>query len=123
MCKTSLREDSMSDVAFVDQTAGWARELTRRESRGAGDLTNAWRRLEARYGVPETTFWTLRYRKPRDILVSVYSRLRSAYEAECARQIRILEHDLAITKTKVGPDHPAVAAATAVVDKARERKR
>jgi len=69
-----LRAEQVSSA--VDQAAVWARELTRQEARGPGDLSNAWRRLEARYGVPAATFWSLRYRKPKDILASVYFRLR-----------------------------------------------
>ncbi len=30
----------------------WANELLRRESRGPGDMENAMRRLETRYGIP-----------------------------------------------------------------------
>lgn len=110
----------MADAAYVNEAAGWARTLTQRESRGPGDIENAWRRLEARYGVPATTFWSLRYRKPKDVLASVYFRLRDAYEAECARQMRLLQHELTITKAKAGTSHPVVVAASAVVDEEDE---
>ena len=79
----------------------WANELVRRESRGNGDTENAMRRLEARYGVPWRTFWTLRYRPPSDVLVGVYLKLKTAYEAECERQQRLLDHEREITRKKV----------------------
>jgi len=112
--KKSLR-GTMSEAACVDQAAQWASRLTHAESRGPGDIENAWRRLEARYGVPWRAFWALRYRRPRDIAASIYLRLQAAYQAECERQMRLLTHELEITKAIVGPDSAAVAAAQAVV--------
>ena len=105
----------MNDFRAVDQAAVWARELTRVEARGPGDLGNAWRRLEARYGVPASTFWSLRYRPPKDILASIYFRLRGAYEAECERQMRKLKNEIAITKAIAGADCSAVRAAAALL--------
>jgi hypothetical protein len=107
----------MSDVAYVEQAAEWARLLTQREMRGPGDLESAWRRLEARYGVSLSTFWSLRYRRPKGILASTFNRLRAAYEAECARQMRKLEHEIAITKTIAGDCSAAVCAVEALVGK------
>jgi hypothetical protein len=115
--KNPLRGE-MSDAVFVDEAAGWARQLTQSEARGPGDLESAWRRLEARYGVPWRTFWALRYRKPNEIATSLYARLQAAYRAECERQMRRLQHELEITERMAGADHPAVVAAKAVVGKA-----
>lgn len=118
--KKNLQDQGMTDAAFLDEATGWARRLTQVEARGPGDMENAWRRLECKYGIPWRTFWSLRYRPPRDLSTSIYHRLRSAYEAECERQMRRLEHEIAITKAKVGPSHPAVFAAEAVVGSADE---
>src|SRR6185312_378892 len=118
--KNPLQEgDLLSDVAVVDQATNWARRMTQSEARGPGDIENAWRRLEGRYGVPWRTFWSLRYRPPREIAASVYLRLKAAYAAECERQIRRLEHEIQITAVKVGADHPAVVEAKAVARKGR----
>lgn len=105
----------MSDAAFVDQAASWAKRLTQNEARGPGDMENAWRRLECRYGVPWRAFWALRYRKPRELSVSIYQRLAAAYAAECERQMRLLRHELEITKAIAGTADAAVVAAEAVV--------
>ncbi len=78
----------------------WANELVRRESRGPGDMENAMRRLEYRYGINWRTFWQLRYRPPSDVFVGVYLQLKAAYEAECERQERMLRHEREITKAK-----------------------
>jgi hypothetical protein len=113
----SRAKSSCGRAAAVEQAATWAKELTRREVRGPGDLENAWRRLEARYGVPAHTFWSLRYRKPKDILASIYFRLSGAYQAEVERQMRMLANELAITKAIAGPDHSVVRKIEALVDK------
>lgn len=103
----------MSDP--VNNAALWAKELTRLEARGPGDLENAWRRLEARYGVPWRSFWSLRYRRPRDVGSAVYLALKQAYEAEIDRQMRRLNHELEITRATAGPSHAAVVAVEALV--------
>ena len=82
----------------VADARAWANELIRRESRGPGDTENAMHRLETRYGIPWRTFWQLRYRPPSDVFVSVYLKLKTAYEAECARQERLLQHERHVTK-------------------------
>lgn len=102
-------------MSYVDQAAEWAKELTRSETRGPGDLPRAWQRLEARYGISEHTFWSLRYRKPQDIAVSIYMRLQAAYQAECERQMRRLEHELEITKAIAGASDPVVGEVQALV--------
>jgi hypothetical protein len=121
VCKNSLRDAQMiSSAAVVNETARLASDLTRQEARGPGDMENAWRRLETKYGVPWRTFWSLRYRRPKEIAATIYLRLQAAYAAECQRQMRRLEHDIAITKAKAGADHAAVRAAEALVGKVEE---
>lgn len=112
--KKSLRVEQ-SDAALVERAALWAQAIVQRESRGPGDLDNAMRRLEVRYGVPFQALWALRYRKPKALIASIYLRLQAAYEAECARQMRQLKHELETTRRKAGAFDPAVAAAAAVV--------
>jgi hypothetical protein len=115
--KNSLRESIVTDVTAVDQAASWAKRLTLSEARGPGDMENAWRRLEARYGVPWRSFWSLRYRRPNEIAASIYLRLQAAYVAECERQMRRHQHELEITRAKAGADCAAVVAAEALVSK------
>jgi hypothetical protein len=107
----------MSDVAYRDQAAGWARDLIARESRGPGDTENAMRRLEARYGIAFGALWALRYRAPRDIMASVYFRLRAAYDDARERQLRALQHDIIVAKA-TRPDRNCVRAAEALVERA-----
>lgn len=108
----------MSDAAFVDQAAAWSNTLLTREIRGPGDTEDAMRRLGNRHGIPVSTLWSLRYRKPKGILSGTFARIRRAYEAECERQLRQLEHELEITKRIAGPGNAAVAEAEALVGSA-----
>jgi hypothetical protein len=119
--KSPLTENQMSDVAFIDQAAGWSKDLTRLRARGPGDIENAMRAIERDYGIDYWTLWRLRYRKNqiRDIGVSIYMRLQAAYQAECERQMRKMRHELEITKA-TRPAAPAVAAVQAVVDEIEE---
>lgn len=87
-------------VAYVDQAAEMAKTLVHREVRGPGDLDNAMRRVERKYGVPYSTLWALRYRKPNDILVGAFLKVAEAYEAQRQEQIKRLEHERSITQAK-----------------------
>lgn len=77
----------------------WASALVAREHHGPGDTLDAamWR-AEQKWGIERSTFWSLRYRPPRDIVVSVYMRLKAAYEHECERQESRLAHELMLAK-------------------------
>lgn len=118
MCKRFLRDAQMSDAVYVEQASEWAHLLIARESKGAGDTENAMRRIERRYGIPFAAQWSLRYRRPKAIAASLYFRLCAAYEHECQRQMRALQHEIEITKATAGANHAAVRAAQAVVDEA-----
>lgn len=108
-------EKNMSDV-FVSNAREWANDLIRRESRGPGDFDNAMRRLEARYGIPATTFFRLRHGRIKEIYASTYVKIQSAYLAECDRQVRIITQQAEIAKAKALSHEPVVAEAAALVD-------
>ena len=101
MSKIPLRQEQevFDGEAVVDEAAHWAEALLQRTYRGPGDTIEAASyRAEQKYGVPAQTFWALRYRKPKDILASIYRTLQSAYEAECGRQEARLRHELELVK-------------------------
>jgi hypothetical protein len=101
MCRTSLNgaQKIMTDLSAVDEAAVWADQLVSRVYRGPGDtIEAAHHRAEKKYGVPAQTFWALRYRRPKDLLASVYRQLRSAYQQEVERQEAKLRHELECTK-------------------------
>lgn len=101
MSKTSLRgaQEIMTDLSTVDEAAEWADHLVTRVYRGPGDtIEAAHHRAERKYGVPAQTFWALRYRRPKDLLASIYLRLQAAYQQEVERQEAKLRHELLLTK-------------------------
>jgi len=113
------KNSAMSDSAYLDQAAMWSKDLTRMKSRGPGDTENAMRRVEREYGIDYGFLWSLRYRRERlrIISISVYESIRAAYRAECERQMRKLENDLARTEKIAGPNSNAVRAAKALIGK------
>ena len=114
MCKKGLQ---MSDTAYLDQAAMWSKDLTRMKSRGPGDTENAMRSVAREYNLDYGFLWSLRYRRDRlrIISVSVYETIRAAYRAECERQLRKLENEIARTEEIAGADSNSVRAAKAVV--------
>ena len=73
-------------------------EMLRWESRGAGDTEGAMRRLGNRHGIPWRVFWTLKYRAPKDLFVSVFEDIKAAHKAEAERQLQKVKHALQIAE-------------------------
>lgn len=102
---------------LVDDAARWSTALWSKTHDGMGDTQEAaMYRAAERYGVEPGTFWALRYRKPKDILASIYFKLKAAYEAECERQEAMLAHQLEITKAL-----PRTEARQRLIDEAEAR--
>lgn len=74
------------------------------------------RRVASRIGVPYSTLWALRYRPPKDMMVSVYQKIQMALEAERQRQLKRLIHDIEITKAISGTDCNSIRKAMSLVD-------
>jgi len=100
--KNPLRENQKSfapgakmSETYVSQAQGWAEFLVRKEYRGPGDtLDAAMARCERKHQISRSVLWGLRYRPPRDLMVSLYMRLRDAYEAELAKLDQRLEDEI-----------------------------
>ena len=116
MRKKLLSETQMSDAAYIENAVTWSKELTRMRTRGPGDLENAMRSIERDYGVDYWTLWQLRYRARsiKDIGVSIYMRLRDAYNSECDRQLRRYQYERQITKATGRLDEALISAADAL---------
>lgn len=106
----------MSD-AYVAEARDWSRKIVNAEmGRGAPTLDEAMQRASMRHGIDHGVFWGLRYRPPQDILTSIYFRLKAAYEAEVARQERLLRHEMEMAEAAgVAVNHPAMGAAKAAL--------
>lgn len=103
-CKNPLRETqkrgaAMSDASYVADARSWADYLVRAEFRGPGDTIDAaMGRVERRHRIGHALLWGLRYRPPKDIMVSLYMRLRDAYEAEIAKLDRRLSDEIRVAE-------------------------
>jgi hypothetical protein len=97
----SRERDGNMQHRGVIEAQEWSAWLVQRESRGPGDLPNAMKRLEARYGIPSGVLRSLRYKNPEDILLSIYEKIRDAYLCELERQQRAAEHQAAIVRAAI----------------------
>lgn len=115
--KKVLPMSQMTDAAYLDQAVIWSKDLTRMKARGPGDTENAMRAIEREYGVDYSFLWSLRYRRERLKRVShaVFERLKAAYQAECQRQMRKLEHEIVRTEAIAGSASSAVRSAKTLV--------
>lgn len=77
----------------VETAQKWVREMINRESRGPGDRVNAMRRISERNSISYNLLWSLLYRPPNDLLVSVYERLGAVYELELRRAVTALDQE------------------------------
>lgn len=76
----------------------YVRRMVARESRGPGDTEGAMARLEARYGIG---FWQpshLRGGRAKTVDIGLFARIRAAYLDYCEKQIRLLQHEIAVEK-------------------------
>lgn len=88
-----MRNRALISAQMLAEARGWAEELTEMEITGPRDLEDAWRRLETRYGIPYSTFWSLRYRADlKDIWASLHRMLQLAVEQERSRRAANLQH-------------------------------
>ena len=123
VCKSSLRsEQQMTDCTVsteeegVRKAAQWARSILAAVHQGPGDdnLEDAMHRAETTYGIPFSTFWSLRFRPPKTIGVAAWFRIKHVYDAICAAQEARLEHDLTLIRAL--PPNPARQALIAQIE-------
>ena len=76
----------------------YVRRMVARESRGPGDTDGAMQRLEARYGIGFWQLSHLRGGRAKSIEVTLFARIKAAYLDYCERQVRALEHEIAVEK-------------------------
>lgn len=107
LCRRTTKSmtDATADIG-VQQARGWANGLIAANHRGPGDTVEAAiHRAAVKHHLDPNSLRRLRYRTPKDMLASVYLRIRTAYEAECERQEAKLRHELEIAKAL--PSTPA----------------
>jgi len=107
LMETQKREDlretqKLKASDFVAEAAKWADDLTKAAEQTHGSKEAAIEAVARKTGVNHSTLWSLRYRKPKDIAVSIYMKLKGAYERELMRQEGLLRHDNEIRRAKMG---------------------
>ena len=94
-CKNLLRGNQKMAEAYVEDAQRWADFLIKSEFKGPGDtLDAAMARCARKHRVSRSVLWSLRYRRPKDMLVSVYMALQDAYNGELAKLDRKLEAEI-----------------------------
>lgn len=127
LCLKSLQSgEGLSDPRqVVEVSAAMAGRLVEMRCQRPGDLNTAMRSVESEYGIGYSMLWGLRYRRDhvKDVAASVFFKLRSAYEAECSKQLRKLEHETFVARQIASSSDPAVREAGTVAEHARKARR
>ena len=93
------KANAIKPADFVAEAANWAARLTNEAERKTGKTDTALETVARQTGVNQSTLWRLRYRKPKDLAVSVYMKLKTAFEAAEQRQIERLQHEAEIARS------------------------
>lgn len=93
------KANAIKPADFVAEAAEWAARLTNEAECKTGKTDTALETVARQTGVNQSTLWRLRYRKPKDLAVSVYMKLKTAFEAAEQRQIERLQHEAEIARS------------------------
>ena len=93
------KANAIKPADLVAEAANWAARLTNEAERKTGKTDTALETVARQTGVNQSTLWRLRYRKPKDLAVSVYMKLKTAFEAAEQRQIERLNHEAEIARS------------------------
>lgn len=88
------REDKKMSTAYISTAKGMADFLLAKEHRGPGDTIEAAAyRVQTKFGVPVTVLMRLRHREVKDMLMSNFMALASAYQSAAAKIDGAYEHE------------------------------
>jgi len=90
------RANAIKPADLVAEAAEWAALLTNEAEAKTGKTDTALETVARQTGVNQSTLWRLRYRKPKDLAVSVYMKLKTAWEAVQQRQFERMQHELEV---------------------------
>lgn len=91
--KRSVEDDKMSDV-YVKDAQVMGQYLLNKEFRGIGDtLEAAAHRVQNKMGVPATLLLRLRHRPIKDMMLSSYVAVATAYERAVSKADAAYEHE------------------------------
>lgn len=94
--KRSVEDDKMSDL-YVKDARVMGDYLLKREYRGLGDtIEAAAHRVQTKWGAPAALLLRLRHRPIKDMMLSSYVAIATAYERAATRAEEAYEHERAI---------------------------
>lgn len=95
------RKEKVMRAALMDDVKGMAGFLLAKEHRGPGDTIEAASyRVQTKYGVPASFLMRLRHREVKDIMMSNFIALATAYQAALNKVDRAYEHEKALADSK-----------------------
>lgn len=94
-----LNAKTIKPADLVDEAAFWAAKLTEKAEAQTGKTETALKTVARQTGVSANTLWMLRYRKPKDMAVSIYMKLKAAFEAAEKRQYERSNHEATIARS------------------------
>ena len=87
-------EETKMNASYINTAKGMAHFLLTREHRGPGDTIDAAaHRLQRKLGVPSALLMRLRHREVKDMLMSNFLALASAYQTVSDKMERAYEHE------------------------------
>lgn len=88
------RENKPMSTAYISEAKGMADFLLAREHRGPGDtIEAAAHRVQNKFGVPSALLMRLRHREVKDMLLSNFATLATAYRKASAKLDQAYEHE------------------------------
>lgn len=93
------KANAIKPADLVDEAASWAARLTKEAEAETGKTDAALETVARQTGVNESTLWRLRYRKPKDLAVSVYMKLKAAIEVAEKRQNERINHGTQVARS------------------------
>lgn len=94
MTNIKLGKSKIMSGAYISEAKSMADFLLSKEHRGPGDTIEAAAyRVQTRFGVPVSTLMRLRHREVKDMLMSNFFALASAYKAATDKMERAYEEE------------------------------
>lgn len=88
------RDNKPMSTAYISEAKGMADFLLAREHRGPGDtIEAAAHRVQNKFGVPSALLMRLRHREVKDMLLSNFASLATAYRRASEKIDRAYEHE------------------------------
>jgi hypothetical protein len=93
--ETKHQEREMTSAQLA---TGYVRRMVENETRGWGDLDNAFNRIEAKSGLPFWTMKNLYTGRAKTVEASLFNRIKAAFVDHCGKHAARLLHEAQMAK-------------------------